>query len=465
MTTQARKPRGKNHIWRVGLAALVVLPAVAFAAEQLRFKPGFNLFSREQDVQVGREGVAQVEKEVPLLKDPAVERYLSDLGRRMAGFAPGNTDYPWTFKVVNSREINAFALPGGFVYVNRGVLEAADDEAQLAGVMAHEIGHVTMRHGTHQASQMMLAQMPLAILGGVLGKGSSLTSQLAQLGISFGVNSLLLKNSRGAESQADEVGTYTLYQAGYDPKAMMQFFGIIEKKYPQQGLQFLSDHPNPENRIKKVDQFVSQLGPSRQGRTDSPEFQVAKRRLLALPPPPKAKPTGQPSGSAPSGSAVAPPAPSSRRVEYQGDGFVIAYPDNWEVQQSKDGVTLAPPGGVLSGAQGEWAQAYGASLSNYVPPQKNWGLIDATQQLLDSMRQSNPNLRVVKQTSLKIKGRAALSTLLENDSPLEGQKEADHLVTVRVRDGMLALILVAPQSAADAYRPTFDAMVRSLDLR
>ncbi len=438
----------------------MVLPAVAFAAEQLRFKPGFNLYSHDEDIQVGREGVAQVEKEVPLVKDPAVERYVSDLGRRLAGFAPGNTDYPWTFKVVNSREINAFALPGGFVYVNRGVLEAAEDEAQLAGVMAHEIGHVTMRHGTHQASQIRVAQMPLAILGGVFGKSSSVTGQLAQLGIGLGVNSLLLKNSRGAESQADEVGTYTLYQAGYDPKAMVQFFGIIEKKYPQQGLQFLSDHPNPENRIKNVDQLISQLGPSQQGRTDSPEFQVAKTRLLALPPPPKAKPTGQPSGSAPSGPAANPPAPSSRLVKYQGNGFVIAYPDNWEVQQSKDGVTLAPPGGVLSGAQ-----AYGASLSNYVPPQKNWGLIDATQQLLDSMRQSNPNLRVVKQTSLKIKGRAALSTLLENDSPLEGQKEADQLVTVRVRDGMLALIFVAPQSAAEAYRPTFDAMVRSLDLR
>lgn len=105
-----------------------------------------------------------------MVKDPAVERYVSDLGRRLAGFAPGNTDYPWTFKVVNSREINAFALPGGFVYVNRGVLEAAEDEAQLAGVMAHEIGHVTMRHGTHQASQIRVAQMPLAILGGVFGK-------------------------------------------------------------------------------------------------------------------------------------------------------------------------------------------------------------------------------------------------------------------------------------------------------
>jgi Zn-dependent protease with chaperone function len=442
------------------LAALVVLPTVAFAAELPRFKPGFNLFSQEQDIQVGREGVAQVEKEVTLLRDPAVERYVSDLGRRLAGLAPGNTDYPWTFKVVNSRDINAFALPGGFIYVNRGVLEAAEDEAQLAGVMAHEIGHVTMRHGTHQASQMMLAQMPLAILGGVLGKGSSVTGQLAQLGISFGVNSLLLKNSRGAESQADEVGTYTLYQAGYDPKAMVQFFGIIEKKYPQQGLQFFSDHPNPENRIKKVDQLISQLGPQQQGRTDSPEFQAAKKRLLALPPPPKTKPAGQPSGSGSSGPAVNPPAPSSQLVKYQGDGFVIAYPNNWEVQQSKDGVTLAPPGGVFSGAQ-----AYGASLSNYVPPQESWGLIDATKQLLDSLRQSNPNLRVVKQTSLKIKGRAALSTLLENDSPLPGQKETDRLITVRTKDAMLALVFVAPQAAFEAYRATFDRMLKSLELR
>jgi Zn-dependent protease with chaperone function len=461
MKTQVRGPQGRYGLVLLVLATLVAMPSVASAGEQLRFKPGYNFFSPQQDVQVGREASAEVEKQLPLVKDPQVERYVTDLGRRLAGLAPGNTDYAWTFKVVNSQDINAFALPGGFIYVNRGVLEAADNEAQLAGVMAHEIGHVTMRHGTHQASQMMLAQMPLAIFGGVLGQGSSLTSQLAQLGISLGVNSLLLKNSRSAESQADQVGTYTLYQAGYDPKAMAQFFEIIEKKYPQRTIQFFSDHPNPENRIKKVDELIPQLGPPREGKTDSPQFQVAKKRLLAMPAAPKAKAASGPAASAP----TPPPAPSSRLVKYQGAGFVIAYPDNWEAQKDQDTVTLAPPGGVLTGPQGEPAQAYGASITQYVPPKKGWGLIDATQQLLDSLRQSNPNLRVVKQSGLKIKGQPALSTLLENDSPLEGQRETDQLVTLRAGNAMLAVLCVAPQSALEAYRATFDAMLKSLEPR
>jgi len=461
MKTQVREQKGKNYLAALVLAVLVVLPSLAFAAEQLRFKPGFNLFSPQQDVQVGREASAEVEKQLPLVKDAQLERYVSDLGRRLTQDAPNNAGYEWTFKVVNSQDINAFALPGGFIYVNRGVLEAAEDEAQLAGVMAHEIGHVVMRHGTHQASQIMLAQVPLAILGGVLGRSSSLSAQLAEFGISFGVNSIFMKNSRSAESQADQIGTYILYRDGYDPHAMAQFFGIIDKKYPQQGLQFLSDHPNPGNRVKKVDELIPQLGPAKEGKPGSPEFQVAKKKLLAMPPAPKAKPGAAPAASPPS----PPPPPSSRLVKYQGEGFAIAHPDNWEVQKGQEGVTLAPPGGVLTGPQGEWAQAYGASVSQYVPRKKGWGLIDATQQLLDSLRQSNPNLRVVKQTSLKIKGRPALSTLLENDSPLPGQKETDRLVTVRAKDAMLAVIFVAPQSAFEAYRPTFDAMLKSLELR
>jgi Zn-dependent protease with chaperone function len=462
MKTQVRGQQGKKRVVLLVLAMLVVMPGVVAAGEQVRFKPGFNLFSPQQDVQVGREASAEVEKQLPLVQDAQVERYVSDLGRRLAALAPGNTDYPWTFKVVNSQDINAFALPGGFIYVNRGVLEAADSEAQLAGVIAHEIGHVTLRHGTHQASQMMLAQMPLAILGGVLGQGSSLTGQLAQLGISFGVNSLLLKNSRSAESQADQVGTYTLYQAGYDPQAMAQFFEIIEKKYPQRTIQFFSDHPNPENRIEKVNELIPQLGPPRERKADSPEFQVAKKKLLAMPAPAKAKPGPEPAPSA----TTTPPSPSSRLVKYQGAGFVIAHPDNWEVQKGQEGVTLTPPGGVLTGAQGESAQAYGASVTQYVPPKKKgWGLIDGTQQLIESLRQSNPNLRVVKQSSLKIKGRPALSTLLENDSPLAGQKETDHLVTLRAGKAMLAVLFVAPQSAVETYGATFDTMLKSLELR
>jgi predicted Zn-dependent protease len=274
----------------LSLALLATLVSLAFAAE-LSFKPGWNLFSPKQDLQVGGENSAQVDKELPMLKDAEVERYVNELGRRLAEYTPNNRrDYAWQFKVVNSPDINAFALPGGFIYVNRATIEAAQDEAQLAGVIAHEEGHVVMRHGTHQASQMMLAQAPLAILGGMLGESGGLTAQLAQAGIGLGVNSIFLHNSRGMESQADEVGTYVLYRAGYDPRAMAQFFEIIEKKYPQGGgpvAEFFANHPNPGNRVKNVEAEISQLGPARPGKTDSPEFQAVKKRVLALPPPPK----------------------------------------------------------------------------------------------------------------------------------------------------------------------------------
>src|SRR5437667_4758822 len=222
-------PRVRRPIGLLALGLLASVPLAVFGIERaLEFKPGFNLLSPAEDVQVGRENAAQVEKQLPILHDPEVDRYLGELGRRLASYSPNNrNEYVWAFKVVNSRDINAFALPGGYVYVNRGAVEAAQDEAQLAGVIAHEEGHVVMRHGTHQASEKILAQAPLAILGGVLGESGSLMSQLAQYGLGFGVTSVFLHNSRSIEAQADQVGTYTLYQAGYDPRAMAQFFEII----------------------------------------------------------------------------------------------------------------------------------------------------------------------------------------------------------------------------------------------
>jgi hypothetical protein len=348
--------------------------------------------------------------------------------------------------------------------VNRGAIEAAEDEAQIAGVMAHESGHVVMRHGTHEASQALLAQAPLAILGGILGQSGSLTAQLAELGLGLGVNSILLKNSRSAESQADEVGTYILYQAGYDPHAMAQFFEIIEKKYPQKTIQFFSDHPVPENRISAVDREIPLLGPVKAWKTDSLEFEGAKKRLLGLPAPPRAKPAP----SEPASSPGPPPAPSSRLTKFDGNGFSIAYPDNWQAQQSEDAVALFPPGGIVDAAESGTAQAYGTSISRFQPQssrQGNWGLVDATQELLNSLRLSNPNLRVIEQRGMKLKGRSALFTLLETDSPLEGQKERDLLVTTRQSNSMFSLIFIAPESSFDAYKPTFDAMLQSLELQ
>jgi len=447
------------------LALLFLAPGMAWGVESLKSKPGFNLFKMQQDVQLGEESAEQIDKELPLVTDPQVLRYINDLGRRLASLAPhNNSEYAWTFKVINSSDINAFALPGGYIYVNRGAIVAAENEAQIAGVMAHESGHVVMRHGTHEVSQALLAQVPLVILEGILGQTGSLTAQLTEMGLSLGLNSILLKNSRSAESEADEVGAYILYQAGYDPHAMAQFFEIVAKKYPQKTIQFFADHPVPENRIKAVDSEIPLLGPAKEWKTDSPEFEATKERLLSLPAPPKATPA--PPASA--GSSGPPPVPSSRLIKFEGKGFSIDYPDNWQMQQNEDAVALIPPGGIVEVAESGSAQAYGTSISRFQPQssrQGNWGLIDATQELLDTMRLSNPNLRVIKQGGMKLEGRAALSTLLETDSPLQGQKERDLLVTTRQSNSLFSLIFIAPESLFDAYKPTFDAMLQSLELQ
>ncbi|MGH9470245.1 MAG: M48 family metalloprotease [Terriglobia bacterium] len=272
------------------MVCLIAAPVSSWSIEKLNFKPGFNLYKPEQDVQVGRQNALQIEKQLPMLKDAVVLRYINTLGRKLASYAPNNLPvYVWEFHVVNTSDINASALPGGFIFVNRGTIAAAEDEAELAGVMAHEIGHVVMRHGTHHASDMALARGPLTILSGLLGGSGSVAGSLVEAGLGFGVNSVLLHNSRGMESKADEVGTYILYRAGYNPHAMAQFFQMLQQKYPQQTIQFFSDHPNPGNRIKNVDKEIPLLGPAKQWVNDTPEFEAIKRRLKSLPPPPPPK--------------------------------------------------------------------------------------------------------------------------------------------------------------------------------
>src|SRR6202047_1550247 len=143
-----------------------------------------------------------------MLNDPRVDDYLNSVGKKLATHAPG-FKYPYQYKCVNDAAVNAFALPGGYIYINRGAIEAADTEAQLAAVMAHETSHVALRHGTNQASKASAAQLPLGILGALLGSNST-GAALAQLGAGFTLNSLLLKYSRTDESQADIMGTQIL---------------------------------------------------------------------------------------------------------------------------------------------------------------------------------------------------------------------------------------------------------------
>src|SRR6267143_3281724 len=225
------------------VAALSLLLApVAWADSRTQLKPGWNMFSPQQDAEVGQQVSTDAERQLNMMNDSRVDNYLNNLGHRLSAHAPGY-QFQYEYKGVNDKAINAFALPGGHIYINRGTIEAADNEAQLAAVMAHETSHVALRHGTNQASKASAAQLPLGILGALLGSNSTAGAALAQLGAGFTLNSLMLKYSRTDESQADIMGTQILSDSGYDPTAMARFFEKIQAQDTGGSrVEFYSDH-------------------------------------------------------------------------------------------------------------------------------------------------------------------------------------------------------------------------------
>ena len=383
-----RKPRSM-----VLIAVVMLILAPLVWASRTELKPGWNMFSAQQDVEVGRQTSVEAERQLQMLDNSRVDQYLNDLGRKLAAHAPGEK-FPYQFKAVNDRSINAFALPGGFLYINRGVIDAADNEAQLAGVIAHEIAHVALRHGTNQASKAYIAQVPLAILGGALGSNST-GAVLAQLGAGFAVDSLLLKYSRNAESQADVLGTQILYDSGYDPKAMAQFFQKIQAE--SQGGQpptFFSSHPNPENREGRVDEEIANLGGTpRNSMTDSRAFQDIKRYEQALAGPPANGGTGIAQGS-----TGGQPAGSELRIMGASYGAKDKFIDVRERLQSRiengrlnlqvtnssmGGDPIREPKSLL--LRYEWA---GRSY-DVVVPEKQWVSIPTEQQQSGTVAQTN----------------------------------------------------------------------------
>ena len=265
----------------LGMTLLLVSSA---SAQRTQLKPGWNKFSPQDDVNLGKRAAADAEKQLPSCNAPRVDAYLTQLGTRLAQKLPtGGVQYPFEFHCVNDKAINAFALPGGYVFVNRGAIEAADNEGQLAGVMAHELSHVALRHGTNQATKAMVAETGLGIFGAVFGDSAG-GALLTTLG-NFTAGGVLLRYSRTAESQADVMGTQVLYDAGYDPRALAQFFEKLDAETKGKNPpEFFSDHPNPEHRVERVDEEVEKLGGApANARRDSAEFETIKREVLALP--------------------------------------------------------------------------------------------------------------------------------------------------------------------------------------
>jgi predicted Zn-dependent protease len=265
------------------IAAVCLLLAVAACASRKPGTPptpGINFFSKEQDIQLGQELAAQARQQLPVVQDPYLQSYVDQIGRRLVS-QPEAGGYPYSFSLVNEKSINAFALPGGPTFLHLGLFLNAENEAQVVGVMAHEIAHVALRHGTSQASKANLIQIPAMIASGIAGNASVL-GQLAQLGIGLGANSLLLNYSREAEREADALGARIMAGAGYNPIEMARFFERLEAEGGARGPEFFSSHPNPGNRVKLVQEEIRYL-PQRQYTSGDPgEFQKAKARAAQL---------------------------------------------------------------------------------------------------------------------------------------------------------------------------------------
>jgi len=450
--------QGRSRSWRRSRGLLVAALGLTFApgvwAQRSNLKPPWNAYSPATDIQLGKQNAQILEKRLPLCNDPKVDAYLTKLGLRLASKLPTRgVQYPWEFHCVNSKEINAFALPGGYVFVNRGAIEVADNEAQLAAVMGHELSHVALRHGTAQASKAQLMQGAAGIFGGIFG-GSTGGALLTQ-GVALGAGTVLLRYSRSDETQADVMGTQALYDNGYDPRAMAQFFEKLDAETKGKNPpQFLSDHPNPGNRAARVQEEIDKLGgvPANAKR-DSPEFEAIKREVLSLPVV-KAPPA--------SAASAAPAPPSANFVDYQGSGYALKVPQNWKKYEDKGSVTFAPDGGILQNG----GLAYGIIVSiHQVQTEGSENALDnATQALIQELAKTNPGLKVTRGAArVQLNGQPGLSTYLSNESPTGGQ-ETDWLVTVLQPEGLVSFLCVSPKAAYPEYEKTFTAVLDSVRL-
>ena len=425
------------------------------------FEPGFNLFSPEQDVEIGRESAQQVAREMPPLGVAPVDAYVRDLGGRLASHAPGER-FPYEFHVLNLRDINAFALPGGVVFVTRGTLEAVTDEGELAGVHAHEISHVALRHGTSQMSKAYNAKTGLGILQRILGgRGASNIGDIVTEVGGLGLNTLFLKFGRTAETQADLTGAEIMAAAGYDPIDMESFFKRLAEQGPQRSPEFLSDHPDPGNRAQAIEQVRSAIKLSPNPITDTPAFHQMKAALKGLPSaaavaPRRVGPEGD------GGARPAPPAGSFERYRAPTGAYEITYPSNWDALSDRaDTAAFSPRGGY--GKLGE-ELVFTHGVMAGVENASGADLAAATRAFVEAQLRANPDFQVAGEPQQTAVGdRPGVATPIAGPSPVTGRLEVDVVYTTMLPDGrMFYAITVVPRDEIATYQPTFEQMMRSI---
>ena len=456
------------------VAAVIIASFIAVTVSaQTQITAPKNKYSPADDVKLGQDAARQVEQQLPVMRDEEVNSYLTDIGRRLVNGIPSGLQHPefhYSFRGVNVREINAFALPGGPMFINRGMMEKAHNEGEIAGVMAHELSHVALRHGTAQATKATPYEIG-TIAGAVIGAivGGTAGSVIAQ-GTQFGLGTAFLRFSREYERQADLLGAQIMARAGYDPRDMANVFRTIEKESGPGGPQWLSDHPNPGDRYEYINREAATLRvEAGQGR-DSREFQNLQAHLRSLSPAPtteQATKTGAGRNPRSTGEDSRPTpgrveSPNSRLTTYnEGDIFRVSVPSNWRELAGNSVVTFAP-NGAYGTVSGQSVFTHGVQIG--LARNETHDLATATDELIQSLAQSNPRLsRPSRYERSSIGGQAGAHTTLSNVSDVTGGEEQIDVYTALMRDGTLFYILgVAPREEYSNYDPAFRKIVRSI---
>ncbi len=464
-----------SRILMAWLLAVCIFAMPMAALAQTRISYHSNKYSPNDDVKAGQQAASEVERQMPILRDEVATDYLRNIGERLVGAIPQEFQHPefrYSFKIVNVKDLNAFALPGGYMYVNRGLIDAVHSEGELAGVMAHELSHVALRHGTAQATKAQSASVQAPAIGGAI-LGAILGGSLGQIvgqGSQAVVGTYFLKFSREYETEADVLGSQIMARAGYDPRDLANVFKLLQQQGGGGGGGFLSDHPSPANRYARIEQEARLL------RVNNPiqntgEFRNIQARLRGMGSARSSSEVARngqngqnnPQSNYPSNANISSrvPYPSGRFRSYtEGNLFRISVPDNWRELQSNGSVTFAPDGAYDS--QGQFTHGVLAGLAQT----QSRDLQQATQEYVNGLAQGNQNLR--QQSDFQrgtIGGRNAISANFINTNQVTGRPEIVTVYTTLLSNGNLFyMIAVAPQNDYRNYQGTFQQVLRSLQL-
>lgn len=460
-------------------ALLFASLAAAPAHARVELQPCKNGISPQQQIELGQKAVQQVYQQMPVLPDSdRVSKYVQGLGQKLAADAPGYR-WPYNFHVVNVADINAFALPGGAIFVNLGTIQAASNEAQLAAVMSHEISHVVLQHSVCNLEKERRVGIFAGlgqIASGIL-LGDSTIGALAQKGIGLTAGLSFLRMGREAEQQADLEGVGILYDVGYDPRAMPQFFETIQAKYGTGGAQFLNDHPNPGNRTEYVDREISSFVAKPQYVKNSTQFTqihkiVANMRAYTSKEvdsgvwkkkdPNQTVSTGVNQYDAgTSSNTKIDLTPPQQWTTFKGSGFTMQVPSTWGAAGNQISAMVAPPGGIAPAANGQGGNLVYGVLTDVYQPGQSAGA-DMFNALLTELTRQNPGMQPDSPRALNVGGVQAEAVHSVNRSANGGRGEHDWIVGVPRHGTMRYFVFVTPEPDFEAMRPTFERILGSV---